>query len=98
MSDRFDSSVDGLLRFADRHMRAFAIVIALIAVPLSLVFLTPIALEAAVPPMERMPAMGGQPATFTFLDADGQVIGRRGPVAGETLRLADMPAYVPAAS
>ena len=87
MGDSFDSLFDDVLRFADRHIRAFAIVVALIAIPLSLLFLTPVALEAAVPPMDRMPGMGGQPATFTFLDADGRVIGRRGPVAGETLPL-----------
>jgi penicillin-binding protein 1A len=97
MGDSFDSLFDNVLRFAHRHMRAFAIVMAVIAIPASLVFLTPVVLEAAVPPMDRMPEMGGQPATFTFLDADGRVIGRRGPVAGQTLRLADMPAYLPAA-
>jgi penicillin-binding protein 1A len=89
--------LDDVLRFADRHMRAFAIVVASIAIPMSLIFLTPVALEAAVYPMDRMPEMGGQPATFTFLDADGRVIGRRGPVAGETLRLTNMPAFLPAA-
>ena len=97
MGDSFDSLMDDVLRFADRHMRAFAIVVAAIAVPLSLVFLTPLMLEAVARPMDRMPEMGGQPATFTFLDADGRVIGRRGPVAGEVQRLADMPAYLPAA-
>jgi penicillin-binding protein 1A len=97
MGDSFHSLVDEVLRFADRHMRAFAIVVALIAVPLSLIVLTPVALEAAVPVMDRMPEMSGQPATFTFLDADGRMIGRRGPVAGEVLRFSDMPAYLPAA-
>ena len=97
MGDGFDSLFDDVLRFADRHMRVFAIAVALVAIPMSLIFLTPVALEAAVYPMDRMPEMGGQPATFTFLDADGQVIGRRGPVAGETLRLTNMPAYLPAA-
>ncbi len=97
MGEDFDSIVDGVLRFAHRHMRAFAIVIALIAVPASLIFLTPVMLEAVAKPMDHMPQMGGQPATFTFLNADGQIIGRRGPVAGETLQLKDMPAYLPVA-
>src|SRR6185503_6818931 len=97
MGDSFDSIMDDLLRFADRHMRAFAIAVAALAVPLSLLFLTPLMLEAVARPMDRMPEMGGQPATFTFLDADGRVIGRRGPVAGESLRLTNMPAYLPAA-
>jgi len=78
-------------------MRAFAIAVAAIAVPLSLLFLTPLMLQAVAQPMERMPEMNGQPATFTFLDADGRVIGRRGPVAGESLRLTNMPAYLPVA-
>jgi penicillin-binding protein 1A len=97
MGQDFDSIADDVLRFAHRHMRAFAIAIALIAVPASLMFLTPVMLEAVARPMERMPQMGGQPATFTFLDADERVIGRRGPVAGETLRLKDMPAFLPVA-
>jgi len=75
MGEDFDSIVDGVLRFAHRHMRAFAIVIALIAVPASLIFLTPVMLEAVAKPMDHMPQMGGQPATFTFLNADGQIIG-----------------------
>src|SRR3954464_12815408 len=97
MGDSFDSLFDNVLRFAHRHMRAFAIVMAVIAIPGSLVFLTPVVREAAVPPMDRMPEMGGQPATFTFLDADDRVIGRRGPVAGQTLRLPRVPAPLPPA-
>ena len=97
MQDWFARTWDGLQDFADRHIRLFTIVIALIAVPVALVWLAPVGLEVVAQPLDQMPATGARPATFTFLDADGRVIGRRGPVAGEVLRLDEMPAYLPAA-
>jgi penicillin-binding protein 1A len=97
MSESLQTALDGLQRFADRHIRLFAILVAALAVPVGLAWLTPLGLQAMVRPLDQMPDRGAGPATFTFLDADGRVIGRRGPVAGEALRLEDMPAYVPAA-
>lgn len=97
MGELLQDLFDRLQDFADRHIRVFAIVVAAVAVPLSLVWLTPVAIRAAVSPMDQMPERGAAPATFTFLDAGGRVIGRRGPVAGEVLALDDMPAFVPAA-
>lgn len=38
-----------------------------------------------------------RPQAFTFLDAKGAVVGRRGAIVGERLKLEQMPAYVPAA-
>jgi penicillin-binding protein 1A len=38
-----------------------------------------------------------RPASFTFVDERGELAGRRGATVGERLRLADMPAYLPAA-
>ena len=97
MGEYFESVLDRTQAFADRHIRLFAILIALIAVPVALVWLAPIGLEVVAEPLDQMPQTGARPATFTFLDADGRVIGRRGPVAGEVLHLDEMPAYLPAA-
>ncbi len=38
-----------------------------------------------------------RPQAFTFLDTKGNVVGRRGAIVGERLKLDQMPAYVPAA-
>ncbi|MBV9331066.1 MAG: PBP1A family penicillin-binding protein, partial [Alphaproteobacteria bacterium] len=38
-----------------------------------------------------------RPVAFTFLDSGGTVVGHRGAVVGERLRLEDMPPYLPAA-
>ena len=97
MAEWLETAMNGAQRFADRHIRLLAIVVALLAVPVSLVYLLPVSLEAVAGPLDQMPETGARPATFTFLDADGRVIGRRGPVAGEVLKLEEMPAYLPAA-
>jgi len=38
-----------------------------------------------------------RPIAYTFLDADGRVVGHRGAIVGERLSLDDMPPYLPAA-
>ena len=40
-------------------------------------------------------AQVNRPPAIAFLDRNGEAIGRRGPLAGEVLRLADLPPYVP---
>lgn len=97
MGESLEPAWGGLQRFADRHVRLFVILLALVAVPLSLVWLSPVLLQTVARPLDRMPDTGMRPASFTFLDDAGRVIGRRGPVAGEILQLQDMPAYLPAA-
>jgi penicillin-binding protein 1A len=42
-------------------------------------------------------ARANRPPSVVFLDRNGTEIGRRGPNAGEVLRLADLPAYTPRA-
>ena len=38
-----------------------------------------------------------RPVAYTFLDAKGEVVGRRGALVGERLTLEEMPPYLPAA-
>jgi penicillin-binding protein 1A len=78
---------------------AFAIVMAIIAVPLALLYLTPLVLGLFAPRLD--PAIDlyavNRPLAFTFLDVDGNDAGHRGAVVGERLKLEEMPAYLPAA-
>ena len=80
-------------------MRPFAIVMAVIAVPLALLYLTPLVLGLFAPRLD--PSIDlyavNRPLAFTFLDADGNDVGHRGAVVGERLSLDQMPKYLPAA-
>jgi penicillin-binding protein 1A len=98
-----DSNVDEILhkakQFADRYVRYFAIVMALIAVPLALLYLLPQFLgffAASLDPKTNLYAVN-RPIAFTFLDARGEDVGHRGAVVGDRLTLEQMPAYLPAA-
>jgi penicillin-binding protein 1A len=98
MAEWLSAAWDDVHRFADRHVRVAAMVVSLIATAASVVYLVPVMLALAAPPVEtELLETRGQPVTFLFLDIDGKVIGRRGPIAGRPLRLAEMPPYLPAA-
>jgi penicillin-binding protein 1A len=86
-------------RFTDRHIRLFAIVLAAALVPASLLVLTPAAIGWIAPPADPNLDVraSGAPATYRFLAADGSMIGRRGPLPGEWIRLDELPPYVPVA-
>ncbi len=99
MGDRFAAGWDKFASFADRHVRALAIGLAIVAVPAALLFLVPVGLQVLASPLPQAVASSAsrEPEAFTFLDRDGNVIGRRGPVVGRPLTLAEMPPYLPAA-
>jgi penicillin-binding protein 1A len=88
-----------LARVAEPYAPAFAIAMAVIAVPLALLYLTPLVLGLFAPKLD--PAIDlysvNRPLAFTFLDADGNEAGHRGAIVGERLKLEEMPAYLPAA-
>src|ERR1700710_1681464 len=88
-----------LAKAAEPYGPAFAIVMALIAVPLSLLYLTPLVLGLFAPRLD--PAIDlyavNRPLAFTFLDVYGNDVGHRGAVVGQRLKLEEMPAYLPAA-
>jgi len=88
-----------LAKAAEPYGPAFAIVMAVLAVPLALLYLTPLVLGLFAPPLD--PAIDlyavNRPLAFTFLDAAGNDVGHRGAIVGERLKLEEMPAYLPAA-
>src|ERR1700761_4937877 len=77
----------------------FAIAMAVIAVPLALLYLTPLVLGLFAPKLD--PSIDlyavNRPLAFTFLDVDGNEVGHRGAVVGERLALDQVPKYLPAA-
>jgi penicillin-binding protein 1A len=93
-----ETALATIKNFADRHARLIAICVALLAVPTGLVYLAPVALGAFAPQADlTTQAAMDRPAAFTFRDADGKIIGHRGPVLGRRVALNELPAYLPAA-
>ena len=79
--------------------RALAILFLAVGVPVSLLFLAPTLLKLTAGPLAPVlekPAPK-QGFSLTFLNAQGEVIGRQGPVIGLSLGLSEMPAHLPAA-
>src|ERR1700710_857084 len=88
-----------LAKAAEPYAPAFAIVMAAVAVPLALLYLTPLVLGLFAPKLDPNIDLYtvNRPLAFTFLEADGEEAGHRGAVVGERLKLEDMPPYLPAA-
>jgi len=88
-----------LVQAAQPYGPAFAIAMALIAVPMALLYLTPLLLGLFAPRLD--PAIDlyavNRPLAFTFLDSSGNDVGHRGAIVGERLKLEEMPVYLPAA-
>lgn len=71
----------------------------LIVLPLFILFLLPYILMPFAPEIDTSQDLYAlnRPVAFTFLDANGDVAGRRGALVGERLKLEEMPDYLPAA-
>jgi penicillin-binding protein 1A len=71
----------------------------LVAIPAVGLFLLPTVLSWIAPPLDLSQDLYAvnRPVAFTFLDDSGKVVGHRGAVVGERLKLEEMPAYLPAA-
>src|ERR1051325_2307203 len=100
MLERLDSLAwRRLVEAARPFSPAFSIAMAVIAIPLALLYLTPLLLGLFAPRLD--PAIDlyavNRPLAFTFLDVNGNEVGHRGAVVGERLKLEEMPAYLPAA-
>jgi penicillin-binding protein 1A len=69
------------------------------ALPLLLLFILPSFLALVAPPLDLKQDLYAlnRPVAFTFLDAKGNVVGRRGAAVGDRLTLEQMPSYLPAA-
>ncbi len=92
-------NTDTARKMADRYAPAFAITMAVIAVPLALLYLVPVVLGLFAPPLDPKVDLYAvnRPLAFTFLDAQGQEVGHRGAIVGARLKLEEMPAFLPAA-
>src|SRR5579871_6764929 len=88
-----------LVEAAKGYAPAFAIAMAVIAVPLALLYLTPLVLGLFAPRLDpRIDLYAvNRPLGFTFLDAQGNDVGHRGAIVGKRLNLKEMPSYLPAA-
>jgi penicillin-binding protein 1A len=101
--DAFLRGVDALGGWIIGHSRTLARIgvwgVAILAVPLLLLFLLPSFLALIAPPLNLKQDLYAvnRPVAFTFLGAKGEVVGRRGAVVGDRLSLGQMPSYLPAA-
>jgi penicillin-binding protein 1A len=70
-----------------------------VGIPLLLLFLLPYLLWPFAARLDSSQDLysANRPLAFTFLDAQGEVVGRSGAIVGERLKLEDMPGYLPAA-
>jgi penicillin-binding protein 1A len=86
-----------------RHRTGFVrlatIGLACFAVALTLLYLTPTFLSWFAPKLDLTKDLYSvnRPVAFTFVDASGDVVGHRGAIVGDRLKLDEMPAYLPAA-
>lgn len=80
-------------------LRIASIAIAIVAIPLTLIWLIPAFLVWSAPQIDMSQDLYSvnRPIAFTFLDSQGHIAGHRGAVVGERLRLDEMPPYLPAA-
>ena len=71
----------------------------IVAVPVLGLFLLPYVLGLFAPTLDLKQDFYSlnRPVAYTFLDAKGEVVGRRGALVGERLTLDQMPPYLPAA-
>src|SRR3954467_12258709 len=95
----FDTVLRDIRRITDPRIRTFTIGVAILVVPLALLYLLPTLLGfvAAPPPAGVDLYAVNRPIAFTFLDVNGNDAGHRGAVVGERLKLEEMPPYLPAA-
>ena len=86
-----------------RHRRGFfrlgAGVVTLAAAAAAALYFLPQVLGLFAPTLDLSKDLysANRPIAISFVDANGNVVGRRGAIVGERLSLNDMPAYLPAA-
>jgi len=92
-------NTDTVRKIADRYAPAFAITMAVISVPLALVYLVPVILGFFAPALDPKVDLYAvnRPLAFTFLDTKGNEVGHRGAIVGARLKLEEMPPFLPAA-
>ena len=101
--DAFLRGVDALGGWIIDHRRVLTKIGAwaggIIAVPVLGLFLLPYVLGLFAPKLDLSQDLYAlnRPVAYTFLDAKGEIVGRRGALVGERLTLDQMPPYLPAA-
>jgi penicillin-binding protein 1A len=90
---------DWIVRHRFGLTRIASVLIAVIGIPITLLYLTPAILVWFAPKLDLNQDLyaANRPVAFTFLDANGSEIGHRGALVGDRLTLEDMPPYLPAA-
>src|SRR5580658_3276945 len=80
-------------------VRVFSVLIAVIAIPITLLYLAPAILVWFAPKLDLHQDLyaANRPVAFTFLDSTGNEVGHRGALVGDRLSLEQMPPYLPAA-
>jgi hypothetical protein len=78
---------------ADRYIRVCTWILCLLTVPAAILILLPSILIGAAAPITA-PIRIKTTLSLIFLDKAGRIIGRQGPVAGQYVRLAQMPPYL----
>jgi penicillin-binding protein 1A len=88
-----------LSRHSTGIVRIATIVLACTAGALTLLYFTPTILSWFAPKLDLSKDLYSvnRPVAFTFVDADGDVVGHRGALVGDRLKLDEMPPYLPAA-
>jgi penicillin-binding protein 1A len=103
LGDRLLKNLHALRLYVERHeaglSRSIALAVAIVAVPVTLLYFAPTLLVWSAPKLDLGKNLytANRPIAFTFLDASGHVAGRRGAIVGQRLSLGEMPAYLPAA-
>ncbi|HLY06031.1 MAG TPA: PBP1A family penicillin-binding protein [Rhizomicrobium sp.] len=80
-------------------VRIAGIAVAVVAIPLTLIWLIPAFLVWSAPQIDMSQDLYSvnRPVAFTFLDSQGHIAGHRGAIVGDRLSLDEMPPYLPAA-
>ncbi|MGD0190642.1 MAG: PBP1A family penicillin-binding protein [Rhizomicrobium sp.] len=88
-----------LSRHSSGIVRIATIGLACVAAILTLLYFTPTILSWFAPKLDLSKDLYSvnRPVAFTFVDAAGDVVGHRGAIVGDRLKLDEMPAYLPAA-
>jgi penicillin-binding protein 1A len=88
-----------LSRHSAAIVRLATIGLASVAFVLTLLYFTPTILSWFAPKLDLSKDLYSvnRPVAFTFVDASGDVVGHRGAIVGDRLKLDEMPAYLPAA-
>src|SRR5579859_5266180 len=95
-ADRDGSVWSEARSFAGRHIRSFALILCPLSICAAILVLFPYILIAAATPIAEPVPMKAT-VSVTYLDKDGKVIGRQGPLPGKYVRLSQLPAYLPQA-